>query len=421
MKTMVGKGKYDIFCTVYMTNKVILGLAFMLILIVPAMSLPVLAQTSYTITGAGSTFVFPIMDTWRVQYNKIYQNIQLNYQSLGSGAGIKLLEAKNVDFAASDAPLSTTDQQNAPGVLTIPDSIGGITIAYNLPGIDKGLKLTGPVIAQIFMGNITSWNDPAIANLNPGTTLPSQNIVVSHRSDGSGTTYAFTDYLSKISPDWNTKIGKGKSVPWPVGTGGKGNEGVANIVKTTPYAVGYVELAYVYQSNMTYAFVQNADGTAFVEPTLDSVAADAAAAGSNLPASNGDWSKVSIVNQPGSNSYPISTLTYVMIYQDMSTIKGETQDKATEVINFITWIVNDGQQYASGLLYVPLPDSIKKVDMDGLATVTFNGQAITSTIAPAGNAAVPEFGPIVALVLAIAIVSIIAVSAKTGLRFSPKL
>ena len=150
MKTMVGKGKYDIFCTVYMTNKVILGLAFMLILIVPAMSLPVLAQTSYTITGAGSTFVFPIMDTWRVQYNKIYQNIQLNYQSLGSGAGIKLLEAKNVDFAASDAPLSATDQQNAPGVLTIPDSIGGITIAYNLPGIDKGLKLTGPVIAQIF-------------------------------------------------------------------------------------------------------------------------------------------------------------------------------------------------------------------------------------------------------------------------------
>jgi phosphate transport system substrate-binding protein len=391
-----------------MTNKVILGLAFMLILIVPAMSLHALAQTSYTITGAGSTFVFPLMDTWRVEYNKIHQNIQLNYQSIGSGAGIKLLESKSVDFAASDAPLSATDQQKAPGVLTIPDSIGAVTIAYNIPGMDKGLKLTGPVIAQIFEGNITSWNDPAIATLNPGVTLPSQNIVVAHRSDGSGTTYAFTDYLSKVYPQWKTQVGQGKSVPWPVGTGGNGNAGVANIVKTTQYAVGYVELAYVYQNNMTYASVQNADGNSFVAPTLDSIAADAAAASANLPAANGDWSKVSIVNQPGSNSYPISTLTYVMIYQDMSTINGETQDKSTEVVNFLTWILNDGQQYASGLLYVPLPDSIKKIGVDGLATVTFTGGAV------------PEFGPIAALVLAIAIVSIIAVSAKTGLRFSTK-
>ena len=405
---MVGKGKYDIFFIIYMTNKVILGLAFMLVLLVPAMSLPALAQTSYTLTGAGSTFVFPLMDTWRVEYNKIHQNIQLNYQSIGSGAGIKLLESKSVDFAASDAPLSTADQQKAPGVLTFPDSIGGITIAYNLPGIDKGLKLTGPVIAQIFMGNITSWNDPAISNLNPGATLPDQKIVVAHRSDGSGTTYAFTDYLSKISSDWQTKVGQGKTVPWPVGTGGNGNEGVATIVRTTPYAVGYVELAYVFQNKMTYAFVQNADGNSFVEPTLDSVSADAAAASSNLPTADGDWSKVSIVNQPGSNSYPISTLTYVMLYKDMSTVNGETQDKSTEVVNFLTWILGDGQQYASGLLYVPLPDSIKKIGMDGLAEVTFTGGTV------------PEFGPIAALVLAIAIVSIIAVSAKTGLRFSTK-
>src|ERR1700687_231032 len=323
-----------------MTNKVILGLAFMLILIVPAMSLHAGAQTSgqsYTITGAGSTFVFPLMDTWRVEYNKIHQNIQLNYQSIGSGAGIKLLEQKSVDFAASDAPLSATDQQKAPGVLTIPESMGAITITYNIPGMDKGLKLTGPVIAQIFMGNITSWNDPAIVNLNPGATLPNQKIIVAHRSDGSGTTYAFTDYLSNVSPDWKTKVGQGKSVPWPVGTGGNGNAGVANIVKTTQYAIGYVELAYVFQNKMAYAFVQNADGNSFVEPTLDTVAADATAASANLPAADGDWSKVSIVNQPGSNSYPISTLTYVMIYQDMSTVTGETQDKSTEVTNFLTW------------------------------------------------------------------------------------
>jgi len=395
-----------------MTNKVTLGLVLILILIMPTLSLHASAQTSsqsYTITGAGSTFVFPLMDTWRVDYNKIHQNIQLNYQSIGSGAGIKLLEQKSVDFAASDAPLSATDAQKAPGVLTIPESIGGITISYHLPGIDKGLKLTGPVIAQIFMGNITSWNDPAIVNLNPGTSLPAQKIVIAHRSDGSGTTFAFTDYLSKISPDWKTKIGKGKTVPWPVGTGGNGNAGVANIVKTTPYAIGYVELAYAYQIKMTYAFVQNADGNSFVEPSLASVAADAAAASTNLPAADGDWSKVSIANQPGSNSYPISTLTYIMIYKDMSTVNGETKDKSTEVINFLHWILNDGQQYASGLLYVPLPDSVKKIGEDGLAEVTFTGSAV------------PEFGSITALVLAIAIVSIIAVSAKTGLRFSPNL
>jgi len=394
-----------------MIKKIIMGFTLMLILIVPAMSLHASAQTSqsYTITGAGSTFVFPLMDNWRVEYNKIHPEIMLNYQSIGSGAGIKLLEQKSVDFGASDAPLSATDMQKAPGVLTIPESIGGITIAYNLPGIDKGLKLTGPVIAQIFMGNITSWNDPAIANLNPGTSLPNQKIVVAHRSDGSGTTYAFTDYLSKISPDWMAKIGQGKSVPWPVGTGGQGNAGVANIVKTTQYAIGYVELAYVFQNKMTYAFVQNADGNAFVEPTLDSVAADAAVASGNLPSADGDWSKVSIVNEPGSNSYPISTLTYVMIYKDLSTVNGETQDKSTQVLDFLNWIINDGQQYASGLLYVPLPDSIKKIDEAGLAQVSFSGGAV------------PEFGPVAALVLAIAIVSIIAVSSKSRIGFNPKI
>lgn len=388
-----------------------MGLTLMLILIVPTMSLHASAQTSqsYTITGAGSTFVFPLMDTWRVEYNKIHQNINLNYQSIGSGAGIKLLEQKSVDFAASDAPLSASEAAQAPGALTLPDSIGGITIAYNLPGIDKGLKLTGPVIAQIFLGNITSWNDPALVSLNPGVNLPSQKIIIAHRSDGSGTTYAFTDYLSKVSPDWKSKVGEGKTVPWPVGTGGSGNAGVATIVKSTQYAIGYVELAYVFQNKMTYAFVQNADGTSFVEPTIDTVAADAAAAGSNLPAADSDWSQVSIVNQPGSNSYPISTLTYVMVYKDLSVVNGETQDRSNEVVNFLNYIIHDGQQYASGLLYVPLPDAIKKIDEDGLAKVTFNGGAV------------PEFGPISILVLAIAVMSIIAVSYKTGFRFNPKI
>jgi phosphate ABC transporter phosphate-binding protein len=390
-------------------KRMLLASAIMLLLIIPVTSLHASAQTqAYTLTGAGSTFVFPLMDTWRVQYNQLNSNVQLNYQSIGSGAGIKLLEQKTVDFAASDAPLQPSEQAKAPNTVTIPESIGGITISYNLPGIDKGLNLTGPVIAQIFMGNITSWNDPAIANLNPGASLPSQGIVIAHRADGSGTTYAFTDYLSKVSPDWKTKVGQGKTVPWPVGTGAQGNAGVANIVKTTPYAVGYVELAYAYQNNMTYAFVQNADGNAFVEPSIDSVSADAAAAGTNLPAPDGDWSKVSIVNQPGSNSYPISTLTYIFVYKDLSQVSGETSDKAQQVANFLSWIVHDGQKYASPLLYVPLPDSITKLDEQGIAMIQFNGSPV------------PEFGTIAEIVLVVAIISIIAISARTGLRFTPK-
>jgi len=397
-------------------KRILLALAFMLLLIIPATSLHASAQTqSYTITGAGSTFIFPLMDNWRVQYNQLNSNIQLNYQSIGSGAGIKLLQQKTVDFAASDAPLQPSEQAKASGAVTLPESIGGITISYNLPGVDKGLKLTGPVIAQIFMGNITSWNDPAIVGLNPGVNLPNQNIVIAHRADGSGTTYAFTDYLSKVSPDWMSKVGQGKTVPWPVGTGAQGNAGVANIVKTTPYAIGYVELAYAYQNNMTYAFVQNADGNAFVEPTLDSIAADAAAAGTNLPAPDGDWSKVSIVNQPGNNSYPISTLTYIFVYKDLSQVSGETQDKAQQVVNFLNWIIHHGQKFASPLLYVPLPDSITKLDEQGLAEIQFSGNILSS-----GSQAVPEFGSIAELVLIVAIISIIALSAQTGLRFLPK-
>ncbi len=392
-------------------KKTFLALVLILVLIVPATTIHASAQTSdqsYTITGAGSTFIFPLMDTWRVQYNTLHPNIQLNYQSIGSGAGITLLQHKSVDFAASDAPLQPNEAAKAVGVLTIPDSIGGITISYNIPGVGKDLKLTGPVIARIFMGNITSWNDPAIVNLNPGVNLPDQKIITAHRADGSGTTYAFTDYLSKVSPDWKNMVGQGKVVPWPVGTGAQGNAGVASIVKTTPYACGYVELAYAYQNNFTYAVVQNADGNAFVEPTIDTVAADAAAAGSSLPPADGDWSKVSIVNEPGSNSYPISTFTYIMVYKDLGQVSGETQGRATEVVNFLNWITHDGQKYSTSLLYIPLPASVVKIDEQGLAEIQFNG--IT----------VPEFGPITALVLAIAIISIIAVSARTNLRFTPK-
>jgi phosphate transport system substrate-binding protein len=273
-----------------MTKKIILGVALMFILIIPTTSLNVLAQSVTTLNAAGATFPYPLIDKWRVEYNKIHSDIQLNYQSLGSGAGIKLYTTKAVDFAASDAPLQPSEAAKVPGTLHIPETIGAVTISYNIPGIAKGLKLTGPVIASIFSGNITNWNDKMISSLNPDLTLPNQQIVIAHRSDGSGTTFVFTSYLSKVSPEWQTKIGQGKSVPWPLGVGGQGNAGVAGIVKSTPYSIGYVELAYVMQNNMTYAFVQNADGTAFVEPTLDTIAADAASAATNLPSADGDWS-----------------------------------------------------------------------------------------------------------------------------------
>src|SRR5579885_1965058 len=373
----------------------------MLLLLVP-LAINANAQQATQLNGAGSTFIFPLMDKWRVEYNKLHPDIQLNYQSIG-GAGINLAKQHTVDFAASDAPLSQSDAAALPGTLTIPESIGGITISYNIPGVDGGLKLTGPVIADIFMGTITKWNDPVITQLNPGVNLPDQSIVIAHRSDGSGTTYAFKDYLSKVSDNWKSKIGIGKTVPWPVGIGGNGNAGVASVVKTTQYSIGYVELAYALQNNFTYAAVQNADGTNFVMPTLETVSADASGAVSNLPKADGDWSKVSIANQPGHDSYPISTLTYILINKDLSTVNGMTLDKAKALVDMIKWMITDGQQYSEPLLYPPLPDSIKTLDQQGLAQITFNG------------AAVPEFGPIVESALVIAVMSVIVLSSKSRL------
>src|SRR5579885_885131 len=384
-----------------MTKK-ILSTTLMLLLLVP-LAINANAQHATQLNGAGSTFIFPLMDKWRVEYNKLHPDIQLNYQSIGSGAGINLAKQHTVDFAASDAPLSQSDAAALPGTLTIPESIGGITISYNIPGVDGGLKLTGPVIADIFMGTITKWNDPVITQLNPGVNLPDQSIVIAHRSDGSGTTYAFTDYLSKVSDNWKSKIGIGKTVPWPVGIGGNGNAGVASVVKTTQYSIGYVELAYALQNNFTYAAVQNADGTNFVMPTLETVSADASGAVSNLPKADGDWSKVSIANQPGHDSYPISTLTYILINKDLSTVNGMTLDKAKALVDMIKWMITDGQQYSEPLLYPPLPDSIKTLDQQGLAQITFNG------------AAVPEFGPIVESALVIAVMSVIVLSSKSRL------
>jgi phosphate ABC transporter phosphate-binding protein len=392
-----------------MTNKVIMGLALMLVLLVPATSLPVMAQSTTALNAAGATFPFPLIDKWRVEYAKLHPDVSLNYQSIGSGAGIKLFTQKTVDFAASDAPLQTSEAAKAPGTLHIPETIGAVTVSYNIPGISKGLKLTGSVIADIFAGKITKWSDTKITNLNPTLTLPNQDIIVAHRSDGSGTTFVFTSYLSAVSSDWKTSIGAAKSVQWPGGVGGQGNAGVANIVKTTQYSVGYVELAYVMQNNMSYAFVQNADGADFVEPTLATIAADAASASTSLPDSDGDWSKVSIVNQPGKDSYPISSFTYLLVYKDLSQVNGMTQEKAKDVVDFLNWAIHDGQQYSSDLLYVPLPDAVVKKNEQAISSIGFTGGTV------------PEFGSLASIILVVAVASIIVVSAKgrLGLQFKP--
>lgn len=334
------------------------------------------AQTQYTITGAGATFPFPLLDLWRVKYGEVHPNISLNYQSIGSGGGVKQHIENTVNFGASDAPLTPNEVQLAPDSLTIPETIGGVTVAYNIPEVPKsGLKLTGTQVADIFLGKITRWNDPGIKANNPTLNLPDKEIVTAHRSDGSGTTHVFTEYLTIVSPEWDEKVGFGKSVPWPVGLGAAGNEGVAGIVRSTPYAVGYVELAYVFQNKMTYASVQNGDKTAFVEPSLQTLSAAAAGAAAKLPAAHESWSGVTINNAPGKDSYPITSFTYLLVHEKLEkAVKDKAQAK--EVVNLIKWMITDGQKHSPELLYVPLPPEVTELGLKGLARITYNGEKL---------------------------------------------
>src|SRR6478672_13744950 len=261
----------------------------------------VYAQNKVTINGAGATFPFPLIDTWRVEYQKPHPDVNINYQSIGSGGGIKQFTAKTVDFGATDAPLSKNESQQAKGAVHIPETIGSVVAAYNIPSIpDKGLKLTGEVLADIFLGKITKWNDPKIQALNKDKTLPADDIVVVHRSDGSGTTYVWTDYLSTVSPEWNQTVGKGKAVQWPVGVGAPGNEGVANGIKGSANTIGYIELAYAVTTGMPVGSVQNKAGK-FIEPTLESTAAAVTASATKLPKGDQSWTNVTMVDAPGDN------------------------------------------------------------------------------------------------------------------------
>jgi phosphate transport system substrate-binding protein len=298
------------------------------------------------ITGAGSSFVAPVMSKWADAYNKSTGN-KINYQSIGSGGGMKQIDAKTVDFGASDAPYKPEDL-DAKGLVQFPVIVGGIVPVFNLPGIEAGkLRLNGPVLADIFLGKITKWDDPALKALNPSLPLPATEIAVVHRADGSGTSFNFTNYLSKVSPEWKSKVGEGTAPNWPLGTGGKGNEGVSAFVQRLPGSIGYVEYAYAKQSKMLYASMQTADGT-FILP--DDKTFKAAAAGA-------EWAKnryyVILTNQPGKDSWPIAASTFVMMHKVQ-----DNPAQASEVLKFFKWSFSKGADLAESLDYVPLPSSL---------------------------------------------------------------
>jgi phosphate transport system substrate-binding protein len=315
------------------------------------------ALAGILVNGAGSTFMYPALTKWFEVYAAIDSTVQFNYQAIGSGAGIKQVTARTVDFGGTDGPMTMDQMSQAPGrIYHIPMVMGAEAIAYNIPGVQSGLKLTPDVIAGIFLGAITSWNDPKIVQANPGVNLPNQPIIVAHRSDGSGTTYIFTDYLSSVSPEWKSKAGKGTSVNWPVGLGGKGNQGVSGILKQSPGSIGYVELAYAIQNSLTYAVVQNKSGS-FIEPTVDSTSA--AASGVPIP----DDFRVSIVNSANPQAYPICGFSWMLIYKNIDDpVKGKA------LVGFARWAVTEGQKYSKDLDYAPLPSDLvekiqKKLDM----------------------------------------------------------
>jgi len=316
------------------------------------------ASAQLLINGAGATFPYPLYSKWFDSYAAIDPKVHFNYQSIGSGGGIKQLENRTVDFGASDAPMNDEQLKAAPDkILHFPTVLGAVVMTYNLSELTKPLKLTGPVVANIYLGKITKWNDPAIAELNPGVALPDSNIVVCHRSDGSGTTYIFTDYLSKVSPDWNKNVGKSTAVKWPVGLGGKGNEGVTALVRQTAGSIGCVELMYAANNKLPVAILRNHDGQ-WTEANLTTVTAAAAAA--KMPA---DF-RVSITDAPGADSYPIASFTYLLVYQQQS-----DGAKGRAIVHFIKWMLHEGQKYAPPLSYAPLPAQVVNAEESQLKGV----------------------------------------------------
>ena len=338
-------------------NRILLATAFAAVAALPAATGK--AQ-NVQINGAGATFPYPIYSKWFSEYNKLHPEVEINYQSIGSGGGIRQLTNQTVFFGATDGPMTSDQQYQAPGsILHLPTVLGAVVPIYNIPGVTTQLKFSGKVLADIILGSVTKWNDSAIRALNPGVNLPDTDITVAHRSDGSGTTYIFVDYLSKVSPTFKSKVGVATSVNWPVGVGGKGNEGVAGLVKQTPGSIGYVELIYAKQNKIDYGLVQNLDGE-FVSATLESVTAAASAAGKAMPK---DF-RVSITNAPGKTAYPISSFTWLLFYESP-----KDKQRAKIMVDFVKWALTDGQKYAADLGYAPLPQEVVALEMDAVKRI----------------------------------------------------
>jgi phosphate transport system substrate-binding protein len=343
------------------------GLAWVMILALGWLPAP--ASGQMLVNGAGATFPYPLYSKWFEEYIKVDPEVRFNYQSIGSGGGIRQITERTVDFGATDGPMTDELLKKAPAeILHIPTVLGAVVATYNLPGSPK-LAFSGDVLADIFLGKITKWNDDRIKALNPSASLPNQPIVVVHRSDGSGTTFIWVDYLSKVSPEWEKRVGRGTSVSWPVGLGGKGNEGVAGQVKQVPGALGYVELAYAITNKLPAASIRNQAGK-LVEPTIESTTAAAAGVAKSMP----DDFRVSMTNPPGADAYPIASFTWLLVYRDQP-----NEAKGRALVKFLWWAIHDGQKYPASLLYAPLPAPVVKQIEAKIKQVTFSGKPLLAS------------------------------------------
>ena len=333
----------------------------------PGVTGPGTSSAPVTLQGAGATFPNPLYQKWLSEYGKLHSNVRIDYQSIGSGGGIKQIQAQTVEFGASDAPMTDAELQASPSeLLHVPTVLGAVVVTYNVPGITQPLNLSPEVIADIFLGKLKKWNDPKLKQDNPSATLPAADIAVVHRAESSGTSYVFTDYLSKVSPEWKSTVGTDKSPKWPTGQGGKGNEGVTGQIKQQPNTIGYVELAYADQNKLPVALIKNANGK-FVAPSIDAVTAAAAASAGITP----DDLRVSITNPAGDGVYPISSYTYILVYKQQNDAA-----KGKALVDFLWWGIHDGEEFAKALQYAPLPKEIVTRAEAKISSITSGGQPL---------------------------------------------
>ncbi len=356
------------------------------------------ASATTIINGAGATFPYPFIKQTESGFNSTYPGYQINYQAVGSGAGINNLINKAVDFAGSDAPLTDSQRASAPNSLHIPETIGSIAMAYNLPTIGTGLNLTGPIVADIYRGVITNWSNSTIQNINPSVTLPNHSITVVYRSDGSGTTFVFTSYLSIVSPAWAAGPGNGTTVAWPVGIGQPKNAGVASYVNTTSYAIGYVELNYALTNGMTFAQLKSPMNQ-YILPSLSTTQNAVNAYSSSLPAGDQSWYQVRMLNLNANDAYPIASFSYFLVYKELNVIPGMTAARANLIVSYLWYHVHDGQSFASALAYVPLPASVVTIDESTINSITFNGATVSHVPGNLGTPALTGVLPIGLLAL----------------------